>query len=98
MTRFICRSVRKSYDIVHCSLFLHHFSNDDIVRLLATFRDMARMAVVINDLERHVLAFRFLPWTRWLFRWDRITLHDGPISVQAGFRVDQLKSLATQAG
>jgi hypothetical protein len=36
--------------------------------------------------------------TRWLFGWDRITLHDGPISVAAAFRPEELRRLAESAG
>jgi hypothetical protein len=68
------------------------------VQLLKGFRDIAQEAVIINDLERHVLPYWFLPATRWIFGWDRITLHDGPISVQAGFSRAELAGLAREAG
>lgn len=87
-----------TFDIVHCSLFLHHFTGDQVINLLSGFRQTARVAVVVNDLERHVLAYYFLPATKWLLRWDAITLHDGPISVQAAFKLPELKSLAEKAG
>jgi len=87
-----------SFDLVTCSLFLHHFTDDQIVVLLRGFSRVARRAVIINDLERHRLAYYFLPATRWLFGWDRITLHDGPISVQAAFTERELRALAERAG
>jgi 2-polyprenyl-3-methyl-5-hydroxy-6-metoxy-1,4-benzoquinol methylase len=87
-----------SFDFVHCSLFLHHFSNNQVVELLRSFGQVASRNVVLSDLERHVLAHRFLPLTRWLFRWDPVTLHDGPISVAAGFKRHELSSLAEEAG
>ena len=88
----------KSFDVVHCSLFLHHFDDDQVVELLRGFGSVARKAVLVNDLERHFLAYHFLPATRWLLGWDPITVHDGPISVQAGFRACELRSLAQRAG
>jgi 2-polyprenyl-3-methyl-5-hydroxy-6-metoxy-1,4-benzoquinol methylase len=88
----------KSYDIVHCSLFLHHFTDEQVINLLSGFRKIARVAVVVNDLERHALAYYFLPATKWLLRWDPITIHDGPISVQAAFKADELKTLAEKSG
>jgi 2-polyprenyl-3-methyl-5-hydroxy-6-metoxy-1,4-benzoquinol methylase len=88
----------RSFDIVHCSLFLHHFKDNDVVALLRGFREAARLAVVVNDLERHRLAYLFLPFTKWLFQWDPITLHDGPISVQAAFTASELRDLAGKAG
>jgi 2-polyprenyl-3-methyl-5-hydroxy-6-metoxy-1,4-benzoquinol methylase len=87
-----------SYDIVHCSLFLHHFENERVIELLRAFRGLARRYVVVTDLERHPLAYYALPLTRWLFRWDAITMHDGPISVAAAFRTEELRRLAELAG
>ncbi len=87
-----------SFDFVHCSLFLHHFSDAAVVDLLRTFGALARRAVVLTDLERHPLAYYFLPLTKLIFGWDRITLHDGPISVEAGFHAHELELLAKAAG
>jgi ubiquinone/menaquinone biosynthesis C-methylase UbiE len=88
----------KRFDIVHCSLFLHHFEDSDVVELLRGFQEVARIAVVVNDLERHAIAYHFMPASTWLFGWDTITVHDGPISVQAAFKAEELQSLASKAG
>jgi hypothetical protein len=58
---------RKSFDFVFCSLFLHHFTDQEIVGLLRGFGDVARRAVLVIDLERNPIAYYFLPWTKWLF-------------------------------
>ena len=87
-----------TFDVVHCSLFLHHFEDPRVIELLRSFGEISRRHVVVSDLERHPLAYHFLPATRWLFRWDPITLHDGPISVAAAFRADELRALAESAG
>lgn len=88
----------RSFDFVHCSLFLHHFPDAEVVDLLRTFAMIARRAVVITDLERNPLAYYFLPMSKFIFGWDPITLHDGPISVEAGFHASELQSLAKAAG
>lgn len=88
----------KSVDAVYCGLFLHHFPDREAVRLLRTFGKAAMRCVIVNDLERHPIPYYFLPATRWLFRWDPVTLHDGPASVQAGFRKRELLDLAAGAG
>lgn len=87
-----------SFDFVFCSLFLHHFSDEQIVELLCSFKRIARRAVLAIDLERGPLAFRFLPATQFLFHWHRIMVHDGLISVQAAFKKDELLALALRAG
>jgi hypothetical protein len=88
----------KSFDFVFCSLFLHHFENAAVIDLLAQFRRTARRAVLAIDLERGPLAYHFIPATRWFFRWDRITVHDAPISVGAGFKRHELLQSAADAG
>jgi 2-polyprenyl-3-methyl-5-hydroxy-6-metoxy-1,4-benzoquinol methylase len=89
---------RASFDVVHCSLFLHHFEDDAVVNLLRSFGELSRRHIIITDLERHFVAYHFLPATRWLFRWNEITLHDGPISVAAAFKKGELRKLAEAAG
>jgi 2-polyprenyl-3-methyl-5-hydroxy-6-metoxy-1,4-benzoquinol methylase len=87
-----------AFDVVHCSLFLHHFTDEQVVRLLVEMARCARRAVVVQDLERHPLAYYFLPATAWILRWSAIILHDGPVSVEAAFHPAELKRLAAQAG
>lgn len=88
----------KAVDYVYCGLFLHHFTANQIVALLRAFAACARRHIIINDLERHILPYYFLPATRWILGWDPITVHDGTISVQAGFTRDELADLARAAG
>ena len=87
-----------SFDFVFSSLFLHHFTNDQVVELFRGFRCLARRAVLAIDLERGPLAYHFLPGTRWLFGWQDITIHDGQISVAAALKKDELLALARRAG
>ncbi len=87
-----------SFDFVFSSLFLHHFTNDQIVELFHSFRGLARRAVLAIDLDRGPLAYYFLPSTRWLFRWHDITISDGQISVAAAMKKSELMALAARAG
>lgn len=88
----------ESFDFVFCSLFLHHFTDDQIVELLGRFYETARRALLVCDLERHILPYWFLPASKFLFGWEHITLHDGPVSVRAAFRPAELAALARRAG
>jgi len=87
-----------SFDFVLSSLFLHHFTDDQATELLRAFYLLARKALLICDLERQLIPYIFLPATRALFRWNRITVHDGIRSVRASFRHTELLQLARQAG
>lgn len=88
----------RTFDVVYSGLFLHHFDETEVVQLLSGMAAVARRFVVVNDLERHIVPYYFLPATRWLFGWDPITLHDGPISVQAAFTEAELRQLGERAG
>lgn len=87
-----------AFDYVLCSLFLHHFTENRAALLLRAFYALARRALLVCDLERHILPYCFLPATKLLFGWQRITLHDGPISVRASFRPDEIARLLKSAG
>jgi 2-polyprenyl-3-methyl-5-hydroxy-6-metoxy-1,4-benzoquinol methylase len=88
----------KSFDYVFCSLFLHHFTDREIVMLFREFGNVARRKVLAIDLERNPVAYYFLPATRWIFGWDPVTVNDGAISVEAAFRARELEALALKAG
>jgi SAM-dependent methyltransferase len=85
-------------DLVLCSSVLHHFPSGQVIELIAELRGFARQALIVLDLERHPLAYHFLPMTRRLFAWSALTLHDGPVSVAAGFRTNELARLVRATG
>ncbi len=83
----------RSFDYVFCSLFLHHFTDEQVVELLAGFGRVTRKQVLAIDLGRHPVPYYFLSQTRWLFGWHPVTVYDGAISVEAAFRREELPSL-----
>ncbi|HWZ80342.1 MAG TPA: class I SAM-dependent methyltransferase, partial [Candidatus Sulfotelmatobacter sp.] len=42
----------KSFDFVLCSSFLHHFSDCEVIELIAELRRFARHSLIVLDLER----------------------------------------------
>lgn len=86
-----------SFDYVLCSLFLHHFTDEQVVELLASFYALAQKGLLVFDLERRLWPYLFLPATRKLFGWQDVTVHDGKISVRAAFRAAELRALAEKA-
>ncbi len=86
------------YDVLLCSLFLHHLESDDASRLLRRMAEGARHLVLVNDLIRSPLGY-VLAWSacRLLSR-SAIVHHDGPISVQGAFRTQEVTTLAARAG
>ena len=88
----------RGFDYVFSSLFLHHFSDDQVVRLLAECGRVARKHVLVIDLWRHPVPYYFIGYTRPLFRWSPVSVYDGKISVEAAFRPRELVELARRAG
>jgi 2-polyprenyl-3-methyl-5-hydroxy-6-metoxy-1,4-benzoquinol methylase len=88
----------EGYHIVTCSLFLHHLAEDDAVRLLRKMAEAARCMILVNDLLRSRAGY-WLAWTgcRALSR-SPIVHHDGPASVRAAFRLEEVRTLAERAG
>jgi ubiquinone/menaquinone biosynthesis C-methylase UbiE len=86
-----------SFDVVICNLFFHHFSGADAVTLLRRLAEVARDAVIINDLERSLLPYLFIR-VAYPFARSRITRNDGPASVRQAYTREELRELAEGSG
>lgn len=86
------------YDVVTCSLFLHHLEDDEAVGLLRRAAAAARRLVLVNDLSRTRGGF-LMAWlgTRLLSR-SAVVHVDGPRSVERAFTVAEARDLAQRAG
>ncbi|MCS6805616.1 MAG: methyltransferase domain-containing protein [Acidobacteriota bacterium] len=79
-----------SFDLVIASEFLHHLSDEDAVWLLRHARRLARVALLINDLRRHPLAYYSFWMLSRMFTRNRLIRHDGLVSILRGFTADDL--------
>jgi 2-polyprenyl-3-methyl-5-hydroxy-6-metoxy-1,4-benzoquinol methylase len=79
-----------NYDILLCTLTLHHFKNNDIVYLLSIFCQQARLGVVINDLQRSRLAYRLFQLFSVVFKLNPMSREDGLTSILRGFTKKEL--------
>jgi 2-polyprenyl-3-methyl-5-hydroxy-6-metoxy-1,4-benzoquinol methylase len=86
------------YDVVMCSLFLHHLTEDDAVVLMGKMQAAARCLVLIDDLQRTRLGY-CLAWLgcRLLTRCHVVHV-DGPMSVEGALTVNETQKLAERAG
>jgi SAM-dependent methyltransferase len=84
------------FDVLTCSLFLHHLDGAEACRLLAKMA--AARLVLVNDLARTRAGY-WLAWAgcRVLSR-SPVVHHDGPVSVAAAFTPDEVLHLAMEAG
>jgi 2-polyprenyl-3-methyl-5-hydroxy-6-metoxy-1,4-benzoquinol methylase len=86
------------YDLVLCSLVLHHFSSEDAVRVLWHCRELSRRFVLVSDLRRsYVATIGVYILTAILFR-EPMTRTDGRLSAARAFSFLELRELAERAG
>jgi ubiquinone/menaquinone biosynthesis C-methylase UbiE len=78
-----------SVDIISCCLFLHHLEPPEISRFLAEAQRVARVAIVINDLERSTFHYRLAQLNSIIDR-SRLSHHDGPVSVRRAYTYREL--------
>ena len=75
-----------SCDIIHASLFTHHFTQEQLVDLFNVFKQQAHLGIIVNDLHRHTLAYYSIKWlTRFLSK-SPMVRHDAALSVARSFR------------
>ena len=86
------------YDIVLCTLALHHFSESDAVRVLRQCRDLSRKFVLVSDLRRGWLGtIGVYLLTATVFR-EPMTRFDARLSAARAFSFAELAELAKRAG
>jgi len=86
------------FDIVTCSLAIHHLSREDAVRIMREMDRLSCIGFVINDLSRsHVGAA-----SAWIY--SRATTHnpmtrfDSVLSIRRAFKRKELLEIAKEAG
>ena len=86
------------YDVVFCTLALHHFSNDDAVRVLQRCRELSHKFVLVSDLRRSWMATIGVHLlTATVFR-EPMTKHDARLSIARAFSFSEMNQLAKRAG
>lgn len=78
------------YDIVLCTLTLHHFTNEQITDIMRIFNTHARLGIVVNDLHRSKLAYRLFELIGFVFNLNKMSREDGQISILRGFKKNEL--------
>jgi ubiquinone/menaquinone biosynthesis C-methylase UbiE len=87
-----------SFDIAHCSLLLHHLNPDEATAMLREMGRVARMGVVINDLDRSRLDLLGARALARVATHNPYTRVDGPLSVQRAYRVPEVAQHLRTAG
>lgn len=84
-------------DIVHCSLFCHHLRDEELIELF-NYLKYSKIGFVINDLQRHWLAYYSIKYLTRIFNGSLLVKNDAPLSVLRGFKSYELYNLFEKAG
>ncbi len=101
LARYDARSVPlpdRSFDVVLCSLALHHFAPDDAVAVLREMDRLARRGFILNDLARGRLGYAGAWLASRLTTRNRLTRHDAPLSILRAYTPAELQTLLARAG
>jgi 2-polyprenyl-3-methyl-5-hydroxy-6-metoxy-1,4-benzoquinol methylase len=86
------------FDVITCSLFLHHLNEEQAVTLLRRMRESAGTMALVNDLNRCARGW----WAAYLG--SRVVTRspvvhvDAVLSVEGAFTPDEALALASRAG
>jgi ubiquinone/menaquinone biosynthesis C-methylase UbiE len=87
-----------AFDVVTCSLAMHHLLRDEALAMLTEMRRCATVGVVVNDIVRNWVGYcGAILATRFGSR-NVLTRHDGPLSVLRAYTAQEMRELAHQAG
>jgi 2-polyprenyl-3-methyl-5-hydroxy-6-metoxy-1,4-benzoquinol methylase len=88
----------QGYDIAVCSLVLHHFSDDDAIKLLRRCRELSKRFVLVSDLRRGFLLLAGVHMLTALIFREQMTRFDARLSAERAFSFGEMRELAIQAG
>lgn len=83
----------EGFDIVICSLFLHHFKEKELLIFLQKCKDSNIKALLVNDLQRHWTPYYLFKLASGVFRASKMTREDGLLSIRKAFTKTELKTL-----
>lgn len=88
----------RHFDLIICSLFCHHFTDEQLQAMWRQLYGQAKQAVIINDLHRHPLAYYSIKWLTKLFSGSYLVKNDAPLSVLRAFHKPEIKNILAAAG
>lgn len=85
-----------NYDLILCTLTLHHFKDEEILKLIRSFKEKSRLGIVINDLQRSALPYYLFIALCFIFRLNKMSKQDGLVSILRGFKKADLQQYSKQ--
>lgn len=88
----------RRFDLVLATLFFHHFTSEQLVLIFSQLIRQTRIAVIINDLHRHPLAYYGIYWLTQIFSKSAMVKYDAPLSVLRGFTRKEILEILSESG
>ncbi|MEQ6118584.1 methyltransferase domain-containing protein [Reichenbachiella sp. MALMAid0571] len=85
------------FDVVHCSLFTHHFTDEQLSILIKQLLTQSKAGIVINDLHRHIISYYFTRWVISALSKSEMVRYDSIVSVARSFKRKELLSILEKA-
>ncbi|MDQ3713196.1 MAG: methyltransferase domain-containing protein [Acidobacteriota bacterium] len=86
-----------AFDYAICSLFTHHFTDENVVRILEEMSRVSKRKIFIIDLHRHRAAYFFYKILCAGFRISRLVREDGSLSILRSFKPNELENFGREA-
>ena len=86
-----------SFDYVICSLFTHHFTDENVVHILSEMNRISRRSIYVIDLHRHRAAYQLYKFFCTVFRISPLVREDGLLSILRSFKPHELGKIGRQA-
>lgn len=90
-------SLPGGYDLLCSSLFLHHLADREAVQLLRSMKEATSGSLLVEDLRRSRLGYGLARLGLARLTRSEVARVDGPRSVRAAFRVDEVRQLCAHA-
>ncbi len=89
---------KQKFDIIIATLFTHHFTDQQLTDLFRSWKQQARLGIIVNDIHRHPLAYYSIKWLTQLFSKSAMVKYDAPLSVLRAFKKSELENILNAAG
>jgi 2-polyprenyl-3-methyl-5-hydroxy-6-metoxy-1,4-benzoquinol methylase len=86
------------YDVITCSLFLHHLDQEKAELVLRKMREAAGSLALVNDLSRGWLGWLAAYLGSRILTRSHVVHVDAPLSVEGAFTRDEALAIAHKAG
>src|SRR5690606_4765636 len=83
-------------DVFLCTLPLHYFKDEEILKVISRVNENACIGIVVNDLQRSSLAYRLFHLVCFVFQIDNMSREDGLLSILRRFKRKDLVAYSKQ--